>query len=101
MGVTWVDSGIWEFGPNMQAWDLMDSGNDIITTISLGGPGDTSWSPNAVVEPIIRRAIRRATTGAGGSSSVTPADTEGPEPSATESIERGLGELDGAVSGLL
>jgi hypothetical protein len=79
-GRLWLDSGhIWEYGPDMRAWEQMERGNDIIRTIPLGlqavtipleeggsltrlrrGNAATAWSPRAVLEPIVHREIEDA-----------------------------------------
>jgi len=107
-GRTWVDPGIWEWG-SMQIWDVLEAGGDVFRTITLGGPSDTAWSPKAVVEPIIRRQIRRATTAARRkerqSSGDAEATTDGPAPTegslASEQVASGLAALDEAIKSLL
>ena len=60
-GRSWLDPGIWEFaaGYTLGGWDLTDYGRRLVTCIALGESRDTTWSPQAVVDPIVRRAIAR------------------------------------------
>ena len=55
----WVEYGIWELGPdgdNIVGLDFLASGG-VIKTIPLGGSNDTSWNPQSVLAPIIRRRL--------------------------------------------
>lgn len=52
----WLDTGIWELGVggSLAAMEALDYAN---MAIPLGGPLDTSWSPQAVLAPILWRGL--------------------------------------------